>query len=429
MQNKLPSGAGLLAAVAALNTVQAVDPSSFLLYTKGPLALKPQFGLTETFNDNVTYRSDHLQSDFITSVSPGLALQIGRRDFNVWEFSYLYERLIYADLNEFDANQHHITSHLHFGKSRLTLEARDTVDFYSSPLGGGYSSGANTGSGTEGVVTTGAQVDRLIIADTYRLTWDTTERTDFYGQIQHSLVDYQDDLPFYDSRTLTGTLGFEYHPFAKAYFFGETYFGETDNDRNLDISAEYPKVNFVGFFVGTRGNFTEKFSGTVKAGYEHRYYTGSVTQQLPSGATVERSSEPIDSPVVEISLEERLSDNTQLMLSYYRHTYESIQFVASPYTTDSINFSWLQKIGADGRLNGAFRATYHLSNFQNTGPITDHTGNRTDNLFNASLTITYDIKLWMRAFGTYSFEHLDSNVASIVDYNANRVMLGLQIGY
>ncbi len=425
MQKKLPSGAGVLAAMASLSSVSAVDPSTFLLYTKGPLALKPQFSVSETFNDNVTYRSDHLQSDFITTITPGLALQIGRRDFNFWELSYFYDRLIYADLNEFDANQHHIASQLRFEKSRLRLDARDTIDFFSSPLGGGYSSGANTGSGTEGIVTTGAQVDRLIIFDSYRLTWDTTERTDLYGQIQHSFVDYQDDLPFYDSRTLTGTLGFEYHPFTKAYFFGETYFGETDNERNLEISAEYPKVNFVGFFVGTRGNFTEKFSGTAKAGYEHRYYTGSVTQQLPSGVTVERSSDPIDSPVVEVSLEERLSDNTQLILSYYRHTYESIQFVASPYTTDSINFTWLQKIGADGRLKGAMRAAYHLSSFENTGPTTD----RTDNLLNASLTITYDIKLWMRAFGTYSFEHLDSNVQSIVDYNVNRVMLGLQIGY
>jgi hypothetical protein len=411
MQKKLPSGVGLLAAVATLHSVRAVDPSSVLLYTKGPLALKPQFSVTETFNDNVTYRSDHQQSDFVTTLSPGLAVQVGRRDFNFWALSYFYERLIYADLNQFDANQHHFAGQLRFGKSRLTLDGRDTIDFFSSPLNGGYSSGSNTGAGTEGVATTGAQVDRLIIFDSYRLTWNTTERTDFYGQILHSFIDYQDDLPFYDSRTLTGTLGFEYHPFAKAYFFGETYFGQTDNEKNLESLPQYPRVNFVGLFLGVRGNFTERFSGTAKAGYEHRYYSGG--------------GEPLDSPVVEISLEEHLSDNTQLMLSYYRHTYESIQFVRSPYTTDSVYFSWLQKIGADGRLNSVLRAGYNLSSFESTGLAAD----RVDNVLNASLTISYDIKLWMRAFGTYSFEHLDSNVQSIVDYNANRVMLGLQIGY
>ena len=76
-------------------------------------------------------------------------------------------------------------------------------------------------------------------------------------------------------------------------------------------------------------------------------------------------------------------------------------------------------------MNSALRAGYNISSFESTGL----TGSRVDNLLNASLTISYDIKLWMRAFGMYSFEHLDSNVQSIVDYNANRVMLGLQIGY
>jgi hypothetical protein len=408
MQKKLPCGAGLLVAVASLSSVEAVDPSTFLLFTKGPVALKPQFGLSETFNDNVTYRTENQKSDLITGLSPGLALQVGRRDFNYLEFSYIFERLIYADNNEFDANQHHIANHLRFEKSRLTLDGRDAIDFFSSPLGGtGTSQGA-----AEGVTLLGEKsIDRWMFNDTYRLTWEMSERTRLYVQGIHYLLDYQNDVRLYDSRTLTGTLGFEYHPFTKAYFFGESYFGQTENEANSIDMEEYPTANSVGMFLGTRGQFTDRFSGTVKAGFEHRYYSDN--------------RDPLDSPVVEISVEERLSDNTVLSAGYSRHQFESIQQVKSSYIADYLFFNWFQKIGGDGRLNSNLRVFYQVSAFENG----DGTQDRTDNLLNASLTISYDIKLWMRAFGGYTFEKLSSSGPGIEDYNVNRVTLGLQIGY
>jgi len=408
MQKKLPSGAGLLAAIASLTTAEAVDPSTFLLFTKGPVALKPQFGLNETFNDNITYRSDHQKTDFITGLSPGLGLQVGRKDFNFLEFSYTFERLIYANNSEFDANQHHIANHLRFQKSKLTLDGRDAIDFLSSPLGG---TGTSQG-GAEGVRLLGEDsIDRWMFNDTYRLTWETSERTSLYLQALHYFLDYQNNVHLYDSRSLIGTLGFEYHPFTKAYFFGETYFGQTDNERNSFELEDYPTANFVGMFVGTRGQFTDRFSGTVKVGFEHRYY--------------DARRDPLDSPVVEMSLEERLSDNTVLSAGYSRHQFESIQQVQSSYIADYLFFNWLQKIGADGRLNSNLRVYYQISDFENSVVTLD----RTDNLLNASLTISYDIKLWIRAYGTYTFEQLNSSGFGIEDYNVNRVTLGLQIGY
>src|SRR5207253_9217103 len=124
--------------------------------------------------------------------------------------------------------------------------------------------------------------------------------------------------------------GFEYHPFPKTYFFGESYFGDTQNDRNVPNLSEYPGVNFVGFFLGARGQFTERLHGTAKAGYEHRYYTDGGS---------------LDSPVVEISLDEQLSDRTLLSAGYSRRQYESIQFFHSSYTTDSLFVGWQQQIG------------------------------------------------------------------------------------
>lgn len=410
MLNKLQKSALLASAAASSLHTLALEPSDLLLFQKGPAVLKPQFNVTETFNDNITYRKDNQKADLITTFSPGLDLQVGRKDFNFLDLSYFYDRLIYADNTAFDANQHHVTSHLKLQKRRLTLEGNDTIDFLSSPLGGGYS--ATVIDRGEGISLGGARVDRLDFLDNYRLTWDATERTDLYLQVLHSYVDYQGNLPLYDYRTLIGTLGFEYHPFTKLYFFGETYYGQTENDGNQAGMFPYPGADFVGFFVGARGEFTEHIRGTAKAGFEHRYYSND------SGS--------LDAPVVEISIEDQLTDKTLISAGYTRRQFESVQFVRSPYTTDSISANWVQQIGADGRLRGIARAGYIVSNFDSTGQVIK---DRSDELITGSLTISYDIKLWVRAFGSYSFEHLSSNEPSIVNYNVNRVTLGLQIGY
>jgi hypothetical protein len=336
---------------------------------------------------------------------------LGRRDFNYLELSYFYDRLLYADHNEFDANQHHIATGLKVQRRRLTLDGSDTIDFLSSPIGGGYS--ASFGDRGEGITSVGgAKIDRSTFFDRYRLTWDASDRTDLYLQATHFFLNYQKDLPLYDSRSISGTLGFEYHPFVKTFFFGETYYGQTENKENAPGLVPYPTANFVGFFVGARGQFTERLKGTAKAGYEHRYYSDD-------GPTV-------DVPVVDITLDHQFSERTLLSATYSRRQYESIQFTRSPYTTDSISFSWMQQIGGDGRLRSVARAGYWLSSFETT---TQSSNERSDQFLNASLTISYDIKLWVRAFGSYNFEHLTSNEPSIVDYNVNRVTLGLQIGY
>jgi hypothetical protein len=272
------------------------------------------------------------------------------------------------------------------------------------------SAGNDRGEGFAGL--SGRKVDRWMISDLYRLTWDVTDRTDLYVQLYHASLNYQGDLPLYDQRSVQGTLGFEFHPFAKTYFFGETYYGQTENDRNVNTIQEYPTVNFVGMFLGARGQFTERLHGTAKAGFEHRFYAGR--------------GDSLDSPVVEISLDEQLSERTLLTLGYSRRQYESIQLVQSAYSMDSIAMTWQQQIGSDGRLKSLLRASYLRSVFDKTAVLVN---GREDNLLSASLTLAYDIKLWLRAFGSYNFEHLHSSERSIVNYYVNRVTLGLQLGY
>jgi hypothetical protein len=71
--------------------------------------------------------------------------------------------------------------------------------------------------------------------------------------------------------------------------------------------------------------------------------------------------------------------------------------------------------------------SYTRSDYENN--VRYVVGERQDQLVATGLTISYDIKLWLRAFGSYDFEYLDSNEPSVVDYAVNRVTLGLELGY
>jgi hypothetical protein len=387
-------------ALSSARAVWALEPSEILLIQKGPFALKPQFEVTETYDDNITYREEGKEADFKTVVSPGLTLQVGDKTFNYIDFTYFYDRVQYAETSELNANQHRAALVSRFEKRRFLLEGRDEFKSLASPLGGGISIG-------------GIQVRRDSFDDLYRLNYDLSDKTGLYIEALHSTSDYESGIRLYDSFTLIGTVGFEYKALSKTSFFGEIYYGMTENDENAVGMLAYPTAEFVGGFVGARGNFTEKLTGTVKAGYEYRWYRGDPRD--------------VQAPVVEVSLMERFTENTALNLNYSRRQRESAQFVRSTYVSDVVSASLLQSIGADGRLRAALDATFLSAAYENNPAYL--VGERNDHILATGLTITYDIKLWLRAFGSYNFEYLDSNEPSVVDYRVNRVTMGLQLGY
>lgn len=376
----------------------ALDPADYLLFTKGAYSLRPQLVVSEIFNDNVYYRNDNKEADFITVISPGLILQLGTEDGNYISLSYAFERLQYLSESQLSANQHRIglVSHIQF--NRLTLDGRDDIEFLSSVLTGGIS-------------LRGTKVNRRQYLDEYRLTYEFSERTGLYAEVTHRTFDYESGVPLYDTTSVIGSLGFQYRAFSRSFLFGEVYYGQTHPERNLSTLADAPYASYVGAFLGARGNFTEMLTGTVKAGFESREFSDGT----PGG----------DVPVVEVQLSQRFSEKTVLIASYSRRQNVSVQFARSGYTSDTVGAVLRQEIGNDGRCRAVLRGTYSLQDYEPHQSFTE----RTDHLVAAGAELSYDFKLWLKGRLGYDFERLDSNLPGIVDYDVNRVILGLTIGY
>ena len=202
----------------------------------------------------------------------------------------------------------------------------------------------------------------------------------------------------------------EYQAFSRTHLFGEIYYGQTASDPNAG-RVKPPHAEFIGGFLGARGNFTEKLTGTVKAGYESREFSDGT----PGG----------DVPVVRVELVERFTEKTVLTLSYTRSQQVSVQYARAAYTSDAIGAILRQEIGNDGRFHAILRGNYLMADYEPNQSFQE----RNDKIFAAGLDLNYDFKLWLRGRLGYDYERLDSDLSAIVDYDVNRVTLGLSIGY
>ena len=119
---------------------KAMDASDLLVYDIGPLTLRPLFDLSETYNDNVFFRRNGLVSDFVTTVTPGIKLQLGQGGGNLISASYLHDEIIYAQKNQLSAGQDHFVTGVRYLGNRLSIDGRDQIDSLSTLLGGGYGS-------------------------------------------------------------------------------------------------------------------------------------------------------------------------------------------------------------------------------------------------------------------------------------------------
>jgi len=378
---------------------KAMDASDLLVYDIGPLTLRPLFDLSETYNDNVLFGGKNLVSDFVTTVTPGIKLQLGQGGGNLISASYLHDEIIYAQENQLSAGQDHFVTGVRYLGNRLSIDGRDQIDSLSTLLGGGYSSVA------------GVLVDRLTISDRYNVGYEITEKTKAYLAGNFSMTDWgKNGTTLFDSTSFGGTAGFMFKALSKTSFFGEVYYGETVLDAN-DARKDRPQADFIGGFIGARGDFTDRLTGSAKAGYETRTF----------------GIQDTGAPVVEMDISFHRNDRSVLTLSYQRSQEVSMDLTPNVYTADLATFSFSQSIGAADKLRAQLSLSYGMNSFDpsKTYPI------RNDVYYRAGTVLTYNYKPWLATYVSYEFNHFGSDLPVLLDYvyDQNRLTVGMKVGF
>jgi len=391
---------------AAGTQARALDASDVLVYSLGPLHVRPHLTVMEQYNDNIFYRPSKptpgfpflpIEDDFITIISPGVSLNLGRRDAHANHIflDYTLEDSLYATHNDQNHLDHTVSLNTYLAGSHVSLDGNDRVQFLSGILGGSSN--------------LGQKVDRFVFSDNYRLEYNFSDKTSVYADGAFDATDYKRGTPLYDQNTLRGTGGFAFKPSSKTSLFGELYYGQSATSPNQPSLPSSPHADFFGGFIGARGNFTTRLSGSVKAGYESRQYSDGT----PASS----------SPVVEVSLDEKFSDKTTASLTYSRRNSLSVQVAREAYTADAVTAQFNQVLTPNGKLVGVVTGSFENDDYEKIGI----SAARHDMFYHAGFALNYNFQRWLSAGLNYEFEKYVSN--QVIDYDVNRVTLRISVGY
>ncbi|MEO8426649.1 MAG: outer membrane beta-barrel protein [Verrucomicrobiota bacterium] len=377
---------------------RAIQPSDVLAYSIGPLLVRPQFDITETFDSNLYYRHDDEIGDFITAISPGINLYLGKPEHHSISFNYQLDRLIHADQSRLDGNNHTFTIQTHLQGPHWSLTGLDKILLLSNrPLGAELNF-------VQGIV------DYNVYANNYRLTYNLSEKTSVYLDGAYDAADYAQGTSVLDYNNFIATAGFAYAALPKTTFFGEIYYGQTATDPNVPTTPKSAHSDFVGGFLGAKGDFTTKLSGVMKAGYESRKFADVASAD--------------GNFVIAGSLDYRFSEKSAASLNAVRRSGVSVQSGNAGYILDSISIQIKQGIGSRGKWVAGLAAAYDVYNYE--GNVF---ANRTDKLYRVSAGLDYLVQVWLTAGVGYEFSRFDSTSSSVSDYDVHRITVRLAVGY
>lgn len=393
-------------ALAAVQGTFGFEPADILAYQMGPVSLRPQVTTFTEFNSNILYSERDAQSDVINGVSPGLRAVIGTDlpTVNHISLSYRMDQRFYIDHHELNAMQHRITTDTFYRTERTEIKGSDRIEFLSSTLGGGFSS------------VSGLKVDRLVWADVYSVNYRFGQRMAALVRLEHGSIDYESGISLFDLRSLEGALRFEYLLSERTRLFGEGYFGRYFVGSNGN-PADPPSSNYGGGFVGARGEFTEKLTGSAKAGYE--FYQFDRTTGVIGG------TESGTAPVAEIGLTYAFTEKTTLDFDYRRRQQVSAEFSRTAYVADELILGAVARLGSTDRLRVDVTGTLGFYSYDPSPSFSE----RNDTILGGTAGMTWLFQTWLVSRLEYSFTRLKSDLPTIREYDQHRVTASITIGY
>jgi hypothetical protein len=411
------SGALWVAGLLAVGSIAsaAENPGEYLSYSWKELVIQPQFDTAAMFTDNLFYsRGVNRVSDVMLTVSPGLKFQLGRDGENQASLEYMHDETLLIDYSDFNTRQERLQTAVRFVRGKIKVDGRDNLSFLSSILGGSISQSRQL-------------VDRMTLNDIYTVTYDWTEKTDFYVRGTHFLVDYDRRTFLLDQHTLEGLLGMSYQWTPKLRLTVEGFYGNSSIEANAAAIAG-PDSQFFGGFVGLRGTFTPKLTGSVRVGYEQREFSDGVSASA-------------NTPAIGADLTYQFSNLTSVLLRYDRRTFPSPQFANQISVTDSVSLSVFQLLGTSGKWLARGTARYDNNDLTATTlPTGGGSGinvERTDRTMVLGAALVYQPQPWLTCVASYEFEDFGitfgsataGNLLQLVPYHNNRVSLSVAIGF
>ena len=391
------------------------EVEEFLSHDFHGYIVQPQLDLGATYVDNLNFnQGSEALADLQIGISPGLRLRRGDLTGNFLSVEGTHDEILFLDHSAFDYQQNHFKMNGLYKTARMRFDGTESYELLSGFLGGilGQSGAINV-----------LPRRRDQSSGFYRATYDWTERTDFYGDFQHYATDWSKSIALYDYNTLRGAVGGSYEFTDRIRFFSEIFYGQSGVSANVANQVRGIPSSLLGGFFGTRGVFTEHFSGTAKVGLEHRNF-------------FDASRVGVIIPAFDSDLRYEFSDSMAVTLIYSRRTSPSVNFGGQNATVDSATLSLTKRLGMTGTWLAKAGTTYQRVDYSNSAPAGRPSTARSDDFVNLEAAVTYQPRPWLTSSLGYTFENYHVSFANplldlrnLTGYQANRIFLNLSIGF
>lgn len=385
------------------------DAEKYLVYGLGPVSLRPQLEVGETYDSNIFYAEDNPVEDWVTSVRPGLSVVYGHRAENFISIRYTLDASLYAERDDLNNIGHLLTHQTRLKLGRWTLQATDSFTSTRMLLGGGF-----------------AYIQRRVglttLTDLWRADFELSPRVVVGGKFGFDWADYEEaDLTaahLYDYMTYTLGMRVGYMPSDKILVYPEFSFGQTFLDRNSPLVPEAPEVNTYSMSLGAEGEFTPKLTGMVSAGYEMREFSDDT--EIPDGW------------VADTRVRWEMRPKTRLSVGYRHFIQVSREARAIPFTAHRPNLTVEQEFGTMGKWTAVLDAYYQFNDYEaqfvDAGPPR-RLVSRQDDFIGVGARVNWRWQPWLTASAMYDFRSYSDNLISFPDYELHRISIRLAAGY
>ena len=423
----------LLAAISgAFSKAKALEPADLLFHRIGNVSLRPSFQISETYNDNIFFRENEKEKDWISAVSGGAVVLLGKPQESSLLAGYEYTHNFFRDHSDQNSSVHGASLAGNISSGRWSLIPNVLFNSSASPLSGYQRFRYNPDTGTV------QQQDELLVETSYlnatikarvdisRKTFTITEgryNSRNYGYSEES-EEFTVNLPVsdYDNFRFRQGFGFQIRP--KVSLSAHGFFGNLTIDRLISNDRR----RYFGGGLSAEGDFTDRLTGEVDFSIE----SGSITGRLDRSTRMPLPSETYVRPVVEMSLKYRIGKDIFPQLDYIRKTLVGNQIEGSPGVSNRFGLSVIKPFGR--RKNWLVRASGNMEFVDwKSG---DFEGDSAE-ILNAALTVQYRIQEWLHSSLLYSWQSFSyddrgfwwERRPGVVDYGVNTITWSIRAGY
>lgn len=334
------------------------------------------------FDDNIFLEATDEKEDFITTISPGLILQMPFKG-NSLKVSYKADIVEYNDYSELNAVNHDINAllELNFKDITLTFEDRflnvtDRPDTEITARIHLYENRARAHAKLE--------LNRLILEGGY-FNRNYDYKTDIY-----EIEDRNEDM---------FSLISSYRFFSKTSLLLEFDYGRIRYDDVFNSDADYYQ-----WLTGVRGKLTAKTIAEVKLGYQARDYE-------------EAGESDYEGFVTNTRIDVTFSPSDELVFDFLRSPHESSYATVNYFIINYFGLGYRHDFNE--KCSGNIYGSYQVNEYPVETTEGTETKEREDEFWSLGVGVNYHFKEWLTGGLKYEFVERDSNF-DIFDYKNNR---------